>query len=226
MNKLVLFDIDKTLIDRSICHHVAFSYAFKKVYGVTVDISIINYAGMTDPQIAVEVLKCVGLDENLIKAKLDECMKAVVDYFKENVEREDIPALDGARELLDTLENKVIIGLITGNLEPIAIEKMKKAGLSRYFQVGGFGSDNINRTELVKTAIKRAKDGHDFDGSEIFVFGDTPRDIKAGFESGAKTVGVATGRYSKDELKDSGADFAFDNLKDKERIVESILGNH
>ncbi|WP_424354714.1 HAD hydrolase-like protein [Methanobacterium sp. MBAC-LM] len=124
------------------------------------------------------------------------------------------------------LEDKVIIGLIIGNLEPIALEKMKKAGLSRYFQVGGFGSDNINRTELVKTAIKRARDGHDFDGSEIFVFGDAPRDVKAGFESGAKTVGVATGRYSKDELKDSGADFVFDDLKDKERIAESILGNY
>ena len=223
MDKLVLFDIDKTLIDRSICHHVAFSYAFKEVYGVTIDISIINYAGMTDPQIAVEVLKRVGLDENLIKSKLDKCMDAVVDYFKENVEREDIPALDGAKELLDALENNVIIGLITGNLEPIALEKMRKAGLSHYFQVGGFGSDNINRAELVKTAIKRAKDIHGFNGSEVFVFGDTPRDINAGLEAGAKSIGVATGKYSKKELKDSGADFVFDNLKDKEKIVEIIF---
>ena len=106
---------------------------FKKVYGVTVDISIINYAGMTDPQIAVEVLKCVGLDENLIKAKLDECMGTVVDYFKENVEREDISALDGAKELLDVLENKVLIGLITGNLEPIALEKMRKSRFKSLF---------------------------------------------------------------------------------------------
>jgi hypothetical protein len=82
---------------------------------------------MTDPQIAVEVLKCVGLDENLIKTKLDECMGAVVDYFKENAEREDISALDGVKELLDTLENKVIIGLITGNLKPIALEKNEKS---------------------------------------------------------------------------------------------------
>ncbi len=225
MNKLVLFDIDKTLINRSICHHVAFSYAFKKIYGVTVDISIINYAGMTDPQIAVEVLRCVGLDENLIKAKLDECMEAVTDYFEKNAQREDIPALDGAKELLDALENKVIIGLITGNLEPIALEKMKKAGLRRYFKVGGFGSDNINRTELVKTAIKRARDNYDFRGSEVFVFGDTPRDIKAGFEAGAKSIGVATGRYSKEELKNSGADFVFDNLNDKKKILNIIFEN-
>ncbi|MGB9977844.1 HAD family hydrolase [Methanobacterium sp.] len=223
MDKLVLFDIDKTLIDRSICHHVAFSYAFKKIYGVTVDISIINYAGMTDPQIAMEVLKCIGLDESLVKVRIDECMDAIVDYFKENAERENIPALDGAKELLDALENKVIIGLITGNLEPIALEKMRKAGLSRYFHVGGFGSDNINRTELVKTAIKRAKDNHNFNGSEVFVIGDTPRDIKAGYEAGARSIGVATGRYSKEELKDSGADFVFDSLKDKKKIVEIIL---
>lgn len=225
MNKLVLFDIDKTLIDRSICHHVAFSYAFKKVYGVTVDISIINYAGMTDPQIIMEVLKCIGLDESSIKDKLDECMDAIVDYFKENAGREDIPALDGARELLAELENKVILGLITGNLEPIALEKMIKAGLSPYFKVGGFGSDSINRTELVKTAVKRAKNRCNFNGSEVFVIGDTPRDIKAGFEAGAKTIGVATGRYSKEELKDSGADFVFDNLKDKKGILRAILKN-
>ena len=225
MNKLVLFDIDKTLIDRSICHHVAFSYAFKKVYNVTVDISIINYAGMTDPQIIMEILTCIGLDEDLIKSKIDECMEAIVDYFRKNAEREDIPALDGAKELLDALENRVIIGLITGNLEPIALEKMRKAGLSRYFKVGGFGSDNINRTELVKTAIRRAKDNCNFNGSEVFVVGDTPRDVKAGFEVGAKSIGVATGRYSKKELKDSGADFIFDNLRDKEKIIEIILKN-
>ena len=92
MNKLVLFDIDKTLIDRSICHHVAFSHAFKKVYGVTVDISIINYAGMTDPQIIMEVLTCIGLDEGLIKVKIDECMEAIVDYF-EKTQKEKISLL-------------------------------------------------------------------------------------------------------------------------------------
>jgi phosphoglycolate phosphatase len=180
---------------------------------------------MTDPQIIMEVLKCIGLDEHLIKSKIDECMESIVDYFKKNAEREDIPALEGGKDLLMELENKVIIGLIIGKLEPIALEKMRKAGLSLYFKVGGFGSDNINRTELVKTAIKRGKDNYNFNGSEVFVVGDTPRDIKAGFEAGAKSIGVATGRYSKNELKDSGADFVFDNLKDKEKIVEIILKN-
>ena len=91
---------------------------------------------MTDPQIIMEVLTCIGLDKNLIKDKIDKCMKAIVDYFEKNAEREDIPALDGVKELLDALENKVIIGLITGNLEPIALEKMRKAGLHRYFPGG------------------------------------------------------------------------------------------
>jgi phosphoglycolate phosphatase-like HAD superfamily hydrolase len=100
---------------------------------------------------------------------------------------------------------------------------MRKAGLSRYFKVGGFGSDNINRTELVKTAIRRAKDNCNFNGSEVFVVGDTPRDVKAGFEAGVKSIGVATGRYSKKELKESGADFVFDSLKDKEKILKVIL---
>ena len=153
-------------------------------------------------------------------------MHAIVDYFEKNAQREDIPALDGAKELLDALKDEVIIGLFTGNLEPIALEKMRKAGLSRYFQVGGFGSDNINRAELVKTAIKMAKDNYNFSGSETFVIGDTPRDIKAGFEAGAKSMGVSTGRYSKEELKDSGADFVFDSLTDKKEILKVILENN
>jgi phosphoglycolate phosphatase len=223
MNKLVLFDIDRTLIGRSECHHAAFSYAFKKVYNVDVGIKIINYAGMTDPCIVIEVLKKIGLNESLIKAKIEECLDVIVDYFRKNVSRDNIPILDGVEELLRELnKHDVIMGIVTGNLDPIARGKLKKIGLNHYFKVGGFGSDNINRTELVKIVINLANDYYNFNDDDVFVIGDTPRDIKAGLEAGVKTIGVATGRYLKEELEDSGADFVFENLKDKNGILKII----
>lgn len=222
MDRLVLFDVDRTLIGRSQCHHDAFSYAFKKVYNVDVDIRIINYGGMTDPDIAIHVLKKIGLNENEIMPKLDICMDTIVDYFLKNVKRDKIPILSGVKDLLESLEeNGVLLGLITGNLESIAWGKMKSIHLNHFFKLGGFGSDNINRTELVKIAIKKAMNDFNFNGT-TFVVGDTPRDIKAGFEANAKTIAVATGTYSMQELKKFNPDFVFEDLREKEEILDLI----
>jgi phosphoglycolate phosphatase len=223
MNRLVLFDVDLTLIGRSQCHHDAFAYAFKKVYNVDTDIKIINYGGMTDPNIAIEVLKKVGLKEELILSKLDECMDTIVDYFQKNVKRDTIPILPGVKELLELLnKNGILLGLITGNLEPIAWGKLKTIHLNHYFKLGGFGSDSRDRTELVKIAVKKAQENFNFNG-KTFVVGDTHRDIKAGKEANAETIAVATGTYSVEELQNYGADFVFDNLKDKEEILKVII---
>ena len=223
MNKLVLFDVDRTLIGRSQCHHDAFSYAFKKVYDVEVDIKIINYGGMTDPAIAIEVLRKIGLKEDIILSKLEECMDEIVDYFLKNVKRDRIPILPGVNDLLELLANNgTLLGLVTGNLEPIAWGKLESIHIGHYFKLGGFGSDNINRTELVKIAVKKATDNFNFNGT-AFVIGDTPRDIKAGFEANAITIGVSTGTYSVEELEDYGADFVFENLENKKGILDVIL---
>lgn len=225
MDRLILFDVDRTLIGRSQCHHDAFSHAFKKVYDVDVDIRIINYGGMTDPDIAIRVLKKIGLNEDLILSKLDECMNEIVDYFQKNVYKDTIPILPGVNDLLELLTNNgTLLGLITGNLEPIAWGKMKSIHIDHYFKLGGFGSDNINRTELVKIAIKKAENEFNFNG-KTFVIGDTPRDIKAGFEANAKTIAVATGTYTKEELENYGANFVFENLENKEEILNVILNN-
>lgn len=225
--KLILFDIDRTLIGKSKCHHAAFFYAFKKVYNVDIvynediDINTISYAGMTDPQIIIEVLKIKGLNEDTIRAKMNECIEAIIDYFEKNVNHDNISILEGVKELLEELNKQnVIIGLVTGNLEPIAREKLKKVGLNHYFKAGAFGSDNISKTELVKIAIKRAEKNFNFKCNDIFVIGDTIRDIKAGLKAGVKTIGIGTGNYSKEELKASGADFAFDDLSSIEEILK------
>lgn len=225
MDKLVLFDMDQTLIESSKGHDTAFSEAFRKVYGVDTTIDIINHHGMTDQQIITEVLKKNGLDEKTIESKLEECMKVMIDSFNEIVNSDEIILLDGVQELLEELNrNNVLMGLITGNLEPIARGKLKKVGLNHYFKVGGFGNDDINRTNLVKLAIKRTEENLNFKfNNNVFLFGDTPQGMKAGKEVGIKTIGVTTGVYSKKQLKDAGADFVVVNLKDKNGILKIII---
>ena len=228
MKKLVLFDIDKTLIKRSDAHISAFSEALKKVYGINSGIDVINYDGLTDQLIIIEVLKKNGLDDDTIKLKLKDCTKAMVDSFNKIVDNDPIILLDGAKELLEELrKNNVLLGLVTGSLEPIAKSKLKKVSVDSYFKLGGFGSDDMDRTNLIKIAIKKAEDNFDFKFSDnVFLVGDTPRDIKAGKEAMVKTIGVATGIYSKEDLEKSGADFVLENLKDKNRFLEIIYGSY
>ena len=226
MQKLLLFDIDKTLIANAPGHKAAFSKAVKEVYGIDTTVEIINYNGMTDPMIIIGVLKKVGLKETEIMLKIKDCMKAMADHFEKLKDNDQMEILDGVPELLKELDKRnFLIGLVTGNLEPIAWGKMKRFKINQYFKVGGFASDNSNRTELVKIAIKRAEENYNFKfDNNVFLFGDTPQDVNAGNEAGIITVGVATGIYSMEKLKEAGASFAIDNLKDIKRILTIIEG--
>ena len=227
MDNLALFDIDGTLIMGSRGHHLAFSKAFKQVYGIDTDVDIISHHGMTDQEMIFNILKKNGLNEEKIREKLQECKKMLIDNFNKTINSDSIVILDGVQELLKGLDkNRILIGLVTGNLEPIAKAKLKRAGLNSYFKVGAFGSDDMNRINLVRLAIKRAMElgfNNKRNNKKVFLFGDTPKDILAGKEEGVKTIGIATGIYSKKQLQNAGADFVFANLKDTARILEIIL---
>ena len=190
VDKLVLFDIDQTLLEVSQSHILSFSLAFKKVFGVDAGIEVIAHQGMTDQQIVVDVLKMKGFGEKMIMSKMGECMSSMAEFFNELVLDEEIKVLAGVKELLCELDKRdVLMGLVTGNLEPIARSKLERVGLSHYFKVGGFGSDDINRANLVRIAIRRAEEmGFRFDDN-VILFGDSMHDIKAGCEGGVKTVG-------------------------------------
>ncbi len=225
MNKLVLFDIDKTLIKSSTAHKAAFSFAFKEVYGVATSIDVIQTHGKTDQQIIHEVLKLGGLDDDEIESKLNLCMETMVIAFKRNYESDNVSILNGVKELLKALEkNNILMGLVTGNLEPIGRGKMEKLNLNHYFKVGGFGNEHINRAELVRIAIKKAQDNFNFVHSDnVFLFGDSPLDIKAGKEVGVQPIGVTTGIYTKHQLESAGALIVLDNLTNTNAIIKFIL---
>lgn len=220
MKKLIIFDIDKTLIKSSPSRKVAFSDGFKKVYGVDADYSTVSRHGMTDQQIIIEVLKRSGIDEKIIIAKLKECMDIMSKSYEKNNKKDEIILFDDVKKTLDALsKNGNILGLATGNLESIAWSKLKKAGINKYFSIGGFGSDDANKTNIAKIAIKKAEEKFNIKFEEIFLVGDSPQDITAGKGVNIKTIGVTTSIYNKEDLERAGADYVVPDLK---RILEVI----
>jgi len=225
MKPLLLFDIDHTLLRNAPGHKEAFTHAFKEVYGVDATMDYIEHAGMTDQLVIKEVLLQLGFSEKKILSKLDECVKSISSYYLKI--KDGLPApevLNGVKKLLPFLEKKkCLLGLVTGNLEEIGYGKMELVGLRKYFKLGGFGSDHMIRSELVKLAIKRAVKEFDFKIQDhAYVIGDTPKDILAGKEGGAKTIGVATGTYSISQLEKAGADYVLKDLTDSKKVVEII----
>jgi phosphoglycolate phosphatase len=212
MKKLILFDIDGTLIKTSNEHKKSFSYAFKKVHNIESSIDLINYHGKTDQQIIIEILTIKKLNRK--KMKLKECMNEMILYMQK--QKIKVELIQGIKKLIHKLQKDHVLGLVTGNLKFIAIKKLKKVKIDNYFKIGGFGSDAINRSDLIKIAIKRAKEKFNF--KDVFVIGDTPNDIIAGKEVNVKTIAVATGIYSIEKLKKYKPDYVFENLNNNEII--------
>jgi phosphoglycolate phosphatase len=220
---LTLFDIDGTLVQGARCHYMAFVHSVSKFYGMEEDISGINYAGKTDPQILREVLELGGIPEKIINDSFQDCLDYMIDDYLTNVHRENIVTLDGVNKLLNQLKNEnVLLGLTTGNLEPIAYAKLGRAGIGGYFSFGGFGSDSPKRPCLVEKALERAREIHGFKGDQIFIIGDTPRDVEAAKPFNILTIAVATGSYNTQELEKTGADFVLESLGDVNKVLEII----
>jgi phosphoglycolate phosphatase len=222
MKHLTLFDIDKTLLVGSHFHYLAMKQAVKNVYGVENPGHVPNLQGMTDLQILYATLSQEGLKQETIDEGIDECMNDMVTYFGKNVMKENIICLDGVKDVLENLKQfGVPRGLVTGNLEPIAWLKLDRIGVKDYFGFGGFGNESADRSLLVRHAVERAGNIYGtFNKENVFVIGDTPRDILAGQKNGVKTVGVATGDFTVEELEATGADFVLQNLKDMKIILK------
>jgi len=225
MERLITFDIDKTLVKNNVGHE-SFSRAFKEIYGVDATIEEINYNGMTDKQIIIEILKNRGLAEENIIPKLEDAVDVMIKYYVEIEDQITVEILDGVVKLIKALDEKgYTLGLVTGNLEPNGRMKMRIAGLNNYFPVGGFGSDDISRTELVKLARKRAEEKYNFKHNKPNIhFGDAPQDVMAAKNAAAIGIGVATGIYTKEELENAGAAYVLDDLSDTEYILKLIKG--
>jgi phosphoglycolate phosphatase len=214
--RAVLFDIDGTILVTGGAGGVAWQRAFDELYGVEANVAEHTDAGMTDPEIAVIVFRAVIGRE----CSPEERARAIAGYLRHLpdavAESDGYRVMPGVEPLLDRLiDDGVLLGLVTGNIEAAAHVKLGRAGLNRFFSFGGYGSDSADRTEVTEAAVRRAElvSGGSLRDGACFAVGDTPRDVKAGHGAGIKVVGVATGSYSVEELRDAGADWALETVE-------------
>lgn len=227
--RIVLFDIDGTILRSGGVGRIAMERALTDVFGSPGSRDY-HYDGKTDKQIVRETMRLEGLSDEEIDARMPELLDAYLAGLHSELGsgNRTVHVFPGVREILDELERQdnVILGLLTGNIEPGARAKLGAAGIEMSrFKVNAFGSDHEHRPELPGVAQRRAGEllGAEIEGNRVIVIGDTPADIRCGESIGARAIGVATGRYSVDDLVAHGAYAVFETLADTESVLERIM---
>jgi phosphoglycolate phosphatase len=227
--KLVLFDIDGTLVWTDGAGRRAIHHALAEVFGSTGPADY-RFDGKTDPQIVRDLMRVVGHADGHIDARMQQVFELYVAQLREELSAPGYRprVMPGVYELLDALEShpEVVLGLLTGNLADGARAKLRSVGIDPgRFRVGAYGSDHEERSSLPEVARRRLRDelGMDVAGSDCVIIGDTPADVTCGRAVGARAIGVATGRYSAEELRRHGAAAVFADLSDTAAVVAVIL---
>ena len=225
---LVLFDIDGTLLWSDGAGRRAMERALGTVFGSTGEPGY-RYDGKTDRQIVRDLMRGAGHED----AHIDGGMTTLVEHYLEGLRAEladggNVRVLPGVPEVLDALEARddVVLGLLTGNIEPGARAKLEAAGIDfARFRVNAFGSDHEHRPMLPAVAQGRMRDafGLDVRGERVVIIGDTPADIACGRDIGARAIAVATGRYDVEELRAHEPAAVFADLGDTDAVVRAVL---
>jgi len=229
--RLVLFDIDGTLLLTAGAGRRAIMAAFREEMGDIAEFGRVRFDGKTDPQIVAELLEAAGQEEDRRSERVQALCRRYVGFLERELERSTSrpTIMPGVHPLLDRLEadRRVVLGLLTGNVAEGAALKLRAGGLDpARFVVGAYGSDAAHRLELPPIAARRAEPffGRVPGGEEIVIIGDTPADIACGAAIAARAVAVATGSYSTADLAACGPHAVFEDLRDTDRVMEAILG--
>lgn len=230
MKKLVLFDIDGTLVDSLGAGRRAILRAMEAYVGPENGAAHrVRFDGKTDPQIVGELLLAAGHS-----VEGPEQVARILDEYVAALARElgnggpPPRAMPGVGDLLDRLDatGATVMGLLTGNVRAGAALKLRAAGLApERFVVGAFGSDHADRPALPAIAVERAaaQFGRRWEGHEVVIIGDTPADVTCGEGVGARAIAVATGSYAVESLQAAGAYAVFPTLEQTAEVCEAIL---
>lgn len=236
MAKLVLFDIDGTLVLTGGAGWRAMNRAFEEIVGASANVTAhsqtealsgIPVAGRTDWSIVQDALARLGHQSD------DDLLGRLRARYVQHLRQEILQpgkgfngTLPGVSTLLDRLEPRkdVYLALLTGNFKDGARIKLERFDLWRYFPCGAFGDDSPDRNALVPVALERATacGMPAFAPADVLVVGDTPHDIACAQAAGAVPVGVATGTFTADQLRDCGAAVVFETLEDNERFARLL----
>ena len=212
--RLLLFDIDGTLIHSGGAGVHALIAAFRERFGITDDLRGIEIAGMTDSGIVTSILKKHNIPATT------ENVSAFLDSYVHFL------SLEFPLELLEELKSRphLVLALLTGNVSRGAQLKLEHYGVWHLFEFGAFADDHQDRNQLGSFARARAREKHgrEFSASQIDVIGDTPRDIACGKAIGARTIAVATGKWSREQLAEHQPDFLIDDLSNVNEIIDTL----
>lgn len=228
--KLVLFDIDGTILLTDGAGKRAIHRALREVFGSTGPDDH-HFGGKTDPQIVRELMRIEGHEDPHIDDRMPALLDKYVAYLGEELltSAAKVETMPGVNALLNALAQRddAIVGLLTGNLAAGAKAKLASVGIDfEQFKVGAFGSDHELRGELPAVAQQRARTelGVDVAGADVVVIGDTPADIDCGRSIGARAIAVATGSYSVDDLRAHRPAAVFEDLSDTGAVIDAIMG--
>lgn len=224
--KLVLFDIDGTLITDGGAAREAYAVAMAEIYKYSGDLRQYDFSGRTDPQITYMVLGNAGWAKDDIDARMPRLWARYLEQLARNVPSR-VRELAGIRPLVDALraDSRVTLGLLTGNIEPGARLKLDVAALNDYFPFGAFGSDSARREELPPIAIERAEEfcGHRFRGRDVVIIGDTIYDVRCGVPHSATTIAIASGKTPAETLLAENPDYFFQTAEDRHALFAAIF---
>lgn len=223
--KLLLWDIDGTILHTGKAGEAALGHAMQKFHGISRGLEGLEIAGRTDKWIVEQLLAREGLPHG------EEDIARFLDGYLEKL-AEELPRRQGGLHpgILGILEEAhrrpdLVQGLLTGNIEKGARLKLSRYGVNHFFEFGAFADDSAVRNELGPHAQRRAQDRHqeEFPPERIYIIGDTPHDVECARAIGAKAIAVATGSFSEQKLRDCGADAVFTDLGHPERFFR-LLG--
>ena len=227
--RLVLFDIDGTLLNSEGLGRASMQRALGEIFGSPGNPAY-RYDGKTDKQIVRDVMRLEGHSDEHIDGRMDSLILLYLEGLRVGARsgKFNVRPHVGVVELLDALEARkdVVLGLLTGNVEAGAHVKLTAAGIDpNRFRVNAYGSDHEHRPQLPAIAQRRASEtlGLEIAGERIVVIGDTPADIECGRSLGARSIGVATGHYTVEQLEEHNPYAAFPSLGDTAKLLDTIV---
>lgn len=226
--RLVLFDIDGTLLSASGAGRRAMHRALLEVYGTAGPIDSYDFHGKTDPGIVRDLMRAAGLPPAAVAGGEPDFYARYLEHLEREIgDGRGVRLYSGVAPLVEALaaSERCLVGLLTGNIEGGARLKLRSTGLWPRFRVGAYGSDDADRTRLPAVAAGRAEAlvRRAFRGADLVIVGDTPLDVGCGRAFGAACVAVATGRHTVADLTACGPDHVFADLSDTDRVLAAIL---
>lgn len=229
MKKLLLFDIDGTLVSvERTASRAMLRRVVEEVFDTTLPQDFVfQLGGKTDYQIMTETAERLGIPTRYVQERRTKIYDILTEHTTPLSNPEQMRVLNGVKELIATLEQHedVTLGLLTGNIKPTAYLKLRPHDLEHSFRFGAFGCDHIGRAELPPIALDRANTHlgrPSFTFENTVIIGDTLNDIRCAKAHDIKVVAVATGHDSAETLQRAGADVVVENFANTQAMVRLL----